>query len=416
VKPLNDFQKYLLEEFVEEWREGHMTRRDMVKRAVYLTGGTASAATALLSVGCTPAAPTAAPTKPAPAATTAPAVTTAPAAAPTTAPTMAPTAAAAATKPAAAATGAASPAAAATAAASPAATKPAAAAASPAAGATGAASPAAGATGAAATKPAAGATAGAAPAGTPPPPATSTPPRSPLSVKEDDPAIEARMIDFPGEAGKVFGYFARPKAAGTYPAVVVIHENRGLIPHIQDVVRRAAKEGFVALGVDLLSRNGGTQAVGDDARASGLLGQGKPEDFVADLSAGVKYLQGVDVAKKDKLGVFGFCFGGGYTWRLAVSNKAITAAVPFYGPPPPLEQIPNTNAAILAIYGETDARINASIPQVEDALKKAGKTYEIKVYPGVGHAFHNDTGAAWNEQAALDAWKNNVAWLKKYTA
>lgn len=417
---LNDFQKYLLEEFVEEWREGHMSRREMVKRAVYLTGGTASAATVLLSMGCSSAAPTAAPTKPATVATAAPAATSAPAA--TTAATIAaaattvPTSAASATKP--AATGAASPAAAPT---TTGATSPAAAGGT----ATGATSPAAGATGsaAAATKPAAAAgssAGGASPAagatGAAAAQPTTSPPRSPLSVKADDPAIEARMVDFPGEAGKVLGYLARPKAAGTYPPVIVVHENRGLTEHIQDVTRRAAKEGFVALAVDLLSRNGGTQTVGDDARASGLLGQAKPEDLTADLGAGVKYVKTVDVAKKDKTGVFGFCFGGGYTYRLAAFDKNINAAVPFYGPPPPLDQLAQTNAAIFGIYAELDQRITGSMPQVEDTLKKAGKTYQMKVYPGVNHAFHNDTGASWNEQQAVQAWKDCVDWLKKYLA
>ena len=131
--------------------------------------------------------------------------------------------------------------------------------------------------------------------------------------------------------------------------MIVIHENRGLTEHIQDVVRRAAKEGFVALGVDLLSRNGGTEKVGDDARASGFLGNAKPEDLTSDLSSGIKFVQTQDGVKKDKIGAIGFCFGGGYTWRLAVTDKAVGSATPFYGPPPPLELVPTTNAAILGI-------------------------------------------------------------------
>lgn len=356
MKQLNAFQRYLLDEFVEEWREGHMSRREMVKRAVYLTGGTASAATVLLSLGCGPSGTptTAPPTRPT-------------AAGPTSAPTTAP---AATTRSAAAVAPTAAP----------------------------AASPLA-----APVKPA--------------PPATSTAPRSPLSVKEDDPAVQAEWVDFPGDAGKVLGYLARPKAVGTYAPVIVIHENRGLTPHIQDVARRAAKEGLVALAVDLLSRNGGTQAVADDARAAGLLAQARPEDLVADLAAGVKYVRAVDVARKDKTGAFGFCFGGGYTYRLAVMSKEISAAVPFYGAPiPPIEQFANTSAAIFGIYAENDQRVVSTMPQVEEALKRAGKTYQMKVYPGVGHAFHNDTGAAWNEQQAVQAWKDCMDWLKKHLA
>jgi carboxymethylenebutenolidase len=383
MKPLGDFQKYLIEEFVEDWQHGEMSRREMVRRTCYITGGMASAATVLVSLGCAPqpAATATSAAKPTAAAAVATTTTAAPAA--TTAPTVAPTNTAA-TKPAAAATTAATPATAA-------ATKPA--------GATAAAG-----TPAAASKP----------AGTPAPQPTTSPPRSPLTVAENDPAVKGQKVEFKGEAGTIFGYLAKPSAPGSYPGLIVIHENRGITPHFHDVARRAAKEGYVALAVDLLSRAGGSEKITDPAQVSGALGQAKPEDFVADLTAGVNFLKEQPETKKTALGVFGFCFGGGYTWRLALSNKEIKAAVPFYGTPPPVEQIPNTNAAILSIYAENDARINASIPAVEDALKKSGKTYELKTYPGVNHAFHNDTGANWNETASVDAWKTMMAWFKKY--
>jgi carboxymethylenebutenolidase len=235
-------------------------------------------------------------------------------------------------------------------------------------------------------------------------------------VKADDSAIEAKAVEFAGEAGKVFGYLARPKAPGSYAVILVIHENRGLTTHFEDVTRRVAKEGYVALGIDLLSRAGGTAKVTDPAQIAAALGQAKPEDLIADLNAGVKFLQAQDGVKKDKVGTFGFCFGGGYAWRLGVTNKEVKAAVPFYGIAPPLEMVPNANAAFLGMYAENDARINASLPPLEDALKKAGKTFEMKVYPGVNHAFHNDTGAAWNEKAAVDAWQTMFAFFKKHLA
>jgi carboxymethylenebutenolidase len=373
MKPLGDFQKYLIEEFVEDWQHGEMSRREMVRRTCYITGGMASAATVLVSMGCAPQPAATATTAPKP--TAAAAIATATTAAPAAAPTNT---TAAATKPAAAATTAAT------------------------------GTPAAG-TPAAAAKPGDAAK----PAGAQP---TTSPPRSSQSVAEGDPAVKAQKVEFKGEAGTVFGYLAKPSAPGTYPGLIVIHENRGITPHFLDVARRAAKEGYVALAVDLLSRAGGSEKVTDPAQVSGALGQAKPEDLTADLTAGVNFLKEQPETKKEKLGVFGFCFGGGYTWRLALANKEIKAAVPFYGTPPPVEQIPNTNAAILAVYAENDARINASIPAVEDALKKAGKTYELKTYPGANHGFYNDTGGNWNEAASLDAWKTMMGWFKTHLA
>ncbi len=135
-----------------------------------------------------------------------------------------------------------------------------------------------------------------------------------------------------------------------------------------------------------------------------------------DFNSGLTYLKGQPYVQADKVGMFGFCFGGGVTWLVAAGIPELRAAVPFYGPPPPAEQLPNINAAVLAIYAGKDNRINASIPEVEAAMQQNNKTYKKIVYPDVDHAFHNDTGQRYNQQAAQAAWGETLAWLKQYLA
>jgi carboxymethylenebutenolidase len=196
--------------------------------------------------------------------------------------------------------------------------------------------------------------------------------------------------------------------------VVVIHENRGLTAHIQDVVRRAAKAGYIALGPDLLSRSGGTEQYTDQQQATGAIGQLQPADVVADLKATITYLQGVSGAQKELVGVTGYCWGGGQTWRIITEEPQVKAAVPFYGPAPALDMVPNIKAAVLGIYAGNDQRINQSIPDLEAALKAANITYEIKVFPDVNHAFHNDTGGNYNAEAAEQAWSDTLAWFEQH--
>ncbi len=214
----------------------------------------------------------------------------------------------------------------------------------------------------------------------------------------------------------ISAYLAKPAAEGTYPGVIVIHENRGLTDHIKDVARRLAKAGYVALAPDLVSRSGGTANTAPDAVASAL-GAATPEQLVNDLNSGVDFLSKTAGVKPDKLGVVGFCFGGAYTLRLAAANPKIAAAVPYYGvTPEPASQMANTNAAIMGQYGGADARVNGSIPALEDALKAAGKTFEKHIYEGAGHAFNNDTGQRYNEAAATQAWQRTLDWFAKYLA
>jgi carboxymethylenebutenolidase len=240
-------------------------------------------------------------------------------------------------------------------------------------------------------------------------------PTAPVSgtVSPDDPAVEAGPIQFPGEGATLLGYLARPKGDGPFPVVLVCHENRGLTAHIQDVTRRLAKAGYVALAVDLLTRQGGTDAVGSE-NVPGVLGNIPPDQFVQDFHSGWQYLQGQPFAQADQVGMVGFCFGGGVTWQVATHMPELKAAVPFYGPHPPIEDVPNINAAVLAIYAERDQRINQGIPAIEAAMREHNKIYEKVIYPNADHAFHNDTGSRYNPEAAQDAWARTLQWFEKY--
>ena len=246
----------------------------------------------------------------------------------------------------------------------------------------------------------------------------STPPPAPASgtVNPDDPAIKAAGIQFQGEGAMLMGYLAQPSGEGSFPVVMVCHENRGLTDHIQDVTRRLAKAGFVALAVDLLSRQGGTGTVGSE-NVPGVLGtisSEHPGQFVQDFCSGWKYLKAQSLAQGDRVGMVGFCFGGGVTWQVATKMPELLAAVPFYGPHPPVEDVPNIQAAVLAIYAERDQRINQGIPAIEEAMKQHKKIYEKVIYPNTDHAFHNDTGSRYNPEAAQDAWQRTIDWFTKY--
>jgi carboxymethylenebutenolidase len=333
---LNVYQRYFVEEFAEDYKDQHLSRRELLRKVLYVTGSVPLAASVLVALGCGDSSGDKA------AATSTPG----------------------------------------------------------------------------ATRPAGGATAapgGAATAlpGTPPAPTGAG-----VTVQPTDPAIEARNVSFPGKATSgaaptLLAYLAKPAGAGPFPGLIVIHENRGLVEHIMDVARRYAKEGFTALAVDLVSRAGGTQA--DAAQNTGALGRANPDDLVQDLLSGIDYLKQQAFVKKTALGVTGFCFGGGYTWETAVASPDIKAAAPYYGTAQRvLDKLGQTNAAVLAVYGGNDRGITPQAPTVEERLKAANKTYQIKIYEGAGHAFFNDTGGAYNADAAKDAWQLTLGWFRKY--
>lgn len=242
---------------------------------------------------------------------------------------------------------------------------------------------------------------------------TATPTPAGPGVSPDDPAIQADRAQFPGQGATLRGYLARPRGGGPFAGVLVCHENRGLVEHIADVTRRLAKAGYVSLAVDLLSREGGTDKV-SDAQVPGILGNTPPDRFIQDFQGGLSYLQGQPYVRRDRIGMVGFCFGGGVTWLAATKIPELRAAVPFYGPNPPLEDVPNIQAAVLAIYGALDNFVNPGIPAIEARMKEHNKTFEKIIYPNAGHAFHNDTGRSYNPEAAKDAWSKTLAWFEKY--
>jgi carboxymethylenebutenolidase len=310
---LSQFETYLVHEFVEDYVDGIMSRRDMMRRVLHITGGVAATATVLTQLGVKPAS---------------------------------------------------------------------------------------------------------AQEGTPPPPPTPTGPRSTVSVPEDDPRITASDVTFPGLDGEqVTAYQAMPASGdGPFPVVLICHENRGLTPHIQDVARRWAAEGYIGAAVDLLSREGGTALIADPAEIPALLSdESKMQRHVDDFKAAAAYYATQDDADAARLGMTGFCFGGGITWRAATQMSELDAAAPYYGPPPPLEDVPNIRAAVLGVYSDDpDDFANEGREELIATLEEAGVTFQINIYPDTQHAFHNDTSPRWNEEQALQAWNDTVAWFEQY--
>ncbi len=307
------FRDYFITEFVDDYKEGHLTRRETLKRLIGLTGSLA-AANALIAA-CAPAAPAVSPAAPTATAVGIPTVVAGP------------------------------------------------------------------------------------------------------GVSPDDPDLVGQNVDFPGPAGTLLGYIARPRGDGPFPAVLVCHENQGLLPHFPDVCRRYAKAGYVALAVDLLSREGGTDKIPDSADRVKVFGTSDPQRFVQDFQAGLLYLRYQAFVQKARIGMMGFCFGGGVTWRVILNTPELAAAVPFYGPIPPdadLVRVPSINAPVFAVYGGEDTNVNARIPAMDAAMKASNKVYEKMTYPGAQHAFFNDQGPRYHPEASKDAWDKTLVWFDKY--
>ena len=235
-----------------------------------------------------------------------------------------------------------------------------------------------------------------------------------VRVPEDAADLEVlHQVQFPGDAGPLFAHQARPRHAQPLPGLLVIHENRGLNDHIRDVTRRAARAGFVAVGIDLLSRFGGTPD--DPEEALRLYQQTTAAGRLADLLSALDYLHTLGSVQGDKLGAVGFCAGGGNCWNLALTTAALSAAVVFYGAPvPPVDGLDTLVCPVLAIYAELDRTLTRSVLPVITRLEDLQKPFGFHIYEGTNHAFHNDTGANYHRSAACDAWSKTTAFFQKH--
>ena len=330
---LNETQRYFVNEHVEDFRDGLITRRELVRRITLIAGSAAAAATILAACDLSPR-------------TSASAVPTASAGT------------------------------------------------SVGGGATPTATPGLVAAGPYATPPAAATTDG-------------------ITVKPDDPRIAVTKPDVKGADGaSLLAYMAKPNLSGRVAGVIVIHENRGQTEHIRDVVRRVATAGFVGLNIDLAARDGGADKLTDQATYNAALGKRNVADKLSDHKAAIDYLKS---QTSGTIGVVGFCFGGGETWNVIIGGLDVKAAAPFYGPQPSnFAELAKAKAAVSAVYAQQDTGITATAPAMEEQLKKAGVPYQITVYPGVNHAFHNDTGTRYNAEQAQRAWTATIEWFKKY--
>lgn len=326
TQQLGKFEKYLIEEFFDDYRAGAMNRHTFTRRVAFITGSMAAAAAAMALVGCTP--------QELPRSTD---------------PMPTPT-------------------------------------------------PSAASNGTASGTASAGAVPGA---------------KSPLSVPEGAPGLVTTTVQVASGGTDISGYLARPEGGQAGPAVLICHENRGLAPHIQDVARRFAKAGYAALALDLLSREGGTASLDRDA-VPGALTQAGAKRHVADFSAAFEYLNSQDFVDSGRIAMTGYCFGGGITWQAATELSGLKATSAFYGPAPDLDKVPAIKPAVLGVYAELDDRITGAMPALRDALAATDVRHELKVYPGVDHAFHNDTSERYNETQATAAWNDTLAWFSKY--
>lgn len=230
-------------------------------------------------------------------------------------------------------------------------------------------------------------------------------------VPVNDPRLHTEYIQYPGETGGIRASLARPTGKSKLPGVVVIHENRGLNPHIEDVARRVALEGYIAIAPDALSPLGGTPNDPDEART--LIGKLDGSSTTKNYIAAVKYLK-THPLSTGKVGCMGFCWGGGVANQIAVNSPDLTVAVPFYGMQPAPGDVPQIEASLLLHYAGLDKRINEGIEVYEAALKKASVDYKIYMYEGAQHAFFNDTNASrYNREAAQLAWQRTILFFKE---
>ncbi|MCH7824089.1 MAG: dienelactone hydrolase family protein [Acidobacteria bacterium] len=233
-------------------------------------------------------------------------------------------------------------------------------------------------------------------------------------IAAGDARLSTEYVEYPSPqgAGTMRGYMARPlDPSADLPGILVIHENRGLNPHIEDVVRRAALAGFLAFGPDALTPLGGYPGNDDDGRT--LQRQRDRAEMLEDFVAAVEFLQSYPGCT-GRVGAVGFCYGGGVVNALAVRISDLGAGVPFYGGQPAAEDVPRINAPLLLQYGGLDTRVNAGWPAYEEALQANGKTYTVYIYEGSNHGFHNDTTPRYDEAAATLAWDRTIEFFNEH--
>ena len=235
-----------------------------------------------------------------------------------------------------------------------------------------------------------------------------------VPVDASDPSIQASTVQYDGKAGKLSAYLARPASQGRFPAILVVHENRGLNDHIRDVARRVAKHGYVAVAPDLLSRLGGTDKASQSGEIPEVIRTIPRQNFMEDMLSTLEFARSLSYVNAERIGCTGFCFGGGITWQFATLTRDLHAAVPYYGSNPPLEDVHKITAPIHAMYGGTDERINAGIPAIEKAMSENRKDFAYKVFPGAAHAFNNDKGANYHAGAAEEAWQLALQFFDKH--
>lgn len=242
---------------------------------------------------------------------------------------------------------------------------------------------------------------------------------SPFSVPADDPSIRSDFIWYPSTDGvELRAYLAWPAAAEptkALPGITVCHQNRGLQPHIQDVARRYARQGYVAIAPDLPSRSG--TATDDFPSVEALMAayrQLTPQQNALDFGASLDYLRDHPAVSEGKLAATGFCFGGGVIWRLATVYPGLTAAAPYYGSNPPLDDVPNIRAAMFGVYPSTDVRLNAGLSAITEAMHEAGTRFKITVYPNSDHGFFEDGSRSYNPQTAAQAYADTLEWFAEH--
>jgi carboxymethylenebutenolidase len=237
-----------------------------------------------------------------------------------------------------------------------------------------------------------------------------------LRVPEDASDIAARSVEYPGDAGTMFGYLAEPRnAQGPQPGVIVVHENRGLVDHIKDVARRVARAGFVALAPDLLSRQGGTGLFTDPTAQAQAYNRTLPQERLADLFCTMTFLKTQPSVNWQRLGAVGFCAGGGNCWNLALGAPDLNAVVIYYGTPvPAVDQLDAIRAPVLAHYAELDRNLSNNLLPIASSLLTRQKSFGLNIWQGAGHAFNNDTSPAFEPTVACEAWARSIAWFNKF--